>query len=114
MYSTNAANSPFYFVGHYYDAEDNIPQWVQELYGYTFAERIDEINKRLTELGEADEALQADNQAHHAIRFGGIVDGDIIIEQVGLSNPDYTYSNSYCASVRSITMHGRASQTMLT
>ena len=97
LYSTDDADDPFYFVGHYYDAEDNIPQWVQELYGYTFAERIDEINERLTELGEADEALQADNQAHHAIRFGGIIDGDIVIEQIGLSNPTYNYGNVFWA-----------------
>lgn len=97
LYSTDDADAPFYFVGHYYDTEDNIPQWVQELYGYTFAERIDEINERLTELGEADEALQADNQAHHAIRFGGIIDGDIVIEQIGLSNPTYNYGNVFWA-----------------
>ena len=90
LYSTNAANDPFYFVGHYYDAEDNIPQWVQELYGYSFAERIEEIkneiNERLTELGEADEALQADNMAHHAIKIGGIVTGAITIQQTGIMN----------------------------
>jgi hypothetical protein len=90
LYSTNAANDPFYFVGHYYDAEDNIPQWVQELYGYSFAERIEEIkneiNERLTELGEADEALQADNMAHHAIKIGGIVTGAITIQQTGITN----------------------------
>ena len=90
LYSTNAANDPFYFVGHYYDAEDNIPQWVQELYGYSFAERIEEIkneiNERLTELGEADEALQADNMAHHAIKIGGIVTGAITIQQTGIIN----------------------------
>ena len=90
LYSTNAANDPFYFVGHYYDAEDNIPQWVQELYGYSFAERIEEIkneiNERLTELGEADEALKADNMAHHAIKIGGIVTGAITIQQTGIIN----------------------------
>lgn len=90
LYSTNAANGPFYFVGHYYDAEDNIPQWVQELYGYSFAERIEEIkneiNERLTELGEADEALKADNMAHHAIKIGGIVTGAITIQQTGIIN----------------------------
>lgn len=86
LYSTNAANDPFYFVGHYYDAEHNIPQWVQELYGYSFAERIEEINERLTELGEADEALQADNMAHHAIKIGGIVTGAITIQQTGIIN----------------------------
>ena len=93
LYSTDSVRDPFYFVGHYYAAEDNIPQWVQELYGYSFAERIDDINERLTELGEADEALQADNKAHHAIRFGGFIDDDIIIDQIGLFNPDYTYRN---------------------
>lgn len=90
LYSTNAANDPFYFVGHYYDTEDNIPQWVQELYGYSLAERIEEIkneiNERLTELGEADEALQADNMAHHAIKIGGIVTGAITIQQTGIIN----------------------------
>ena len=86
LYSTNAANDPFYFVGHYYDAEENIPQWVQELFGYSFAERIEEINERLTELGEADEALQADNKAHHAIKIGGIVTGAITIQQTGIMN----------------------------
>ncbi|MDY4555447.1 MAG: hypothetical protein SO468_04600 [Prevotella sp.] len=93
LYSAESAGDPFYFVGHYYDAEDNIPQWVHELYGYSFAEKIDEINKHLTELGEADEALEADSKAHHAIRFGGIIDGDIIIEQIGLLNQDYNFGN---------------------
>ena len=69
LYSTNAANDPFYFVGHYYDAEDNIPQWVQELYGYSLAERIEEIkneiNERLDNFDEAVDKLKDDNQSHH-------------------------------------------------
>lgn len=93
LYSAESAGDPFYFVGHYYDAEDNIPQWVHELYGYSFAEKINDINKHITELGEANEALEADSKAHHAIRFGGIIDGDIIIEQIGLLNQDYNFGN---------------------
>lgn len=97
LYSTNAANDPFYFVGHYYDAEENIPQWVQELFGYSFSEKIKDINDHLDTLDEAVEALKADNQSHHPIRFGGIIDGDIVIEQIGLSNPTYNYGNVFWA-----------------
>ena len=93
LYYTDSATDPFCFVGHYYETEDNIPQWVQELYGYTFAERIDEANEHLDNLDEAVEALASDNKSHHAIRFGGIIDGDIVIEPTGLSNPDYNYDN---------------------
>lgn len=90
LYSTDSANDPFSFVGHYYAAEHNIPEWVQELYGYSLSKRIDELDDRITELNDmmvnADEALEADNKAHHSIKIGGIVTGEIILMQVGVTN----------------------------
>lgn len=42
---------------------------------------------------ERIDSIEEDNTSHHAIRFGGIVKGDITIEMVGLANPIYTYLN---------------------
>lgn len=52
-------------------------------------ENVENLDDRITDLNgmmvDSDEALAADNNEHHSIRFGGIVTTDVTFETVGLS-----------------------------
>ena len=87
-YFSDGANDPYLFDGHYQGSD--VPEWVQELFGSEIYDNLNELDDRITELNgivvDGDEALEADNKAHHAIKIGGIVTGAITIQQTGITN----------------------------
>lgn len=87
-YFSDGANDQYLFDGHYQGSD--VPEWVQELFGSEIYDNLNELDDRITELNgivvDGDEALEADNKAHHAIKIGGIVTGAITIQQTGIAN----------------------------
>ena len=90
VYSANSRIDGFTFVSRYYGSE--VPSHVQKAFGYTLAT---EDNAGLmsasdkAKLGNIDEELEGiklSDKAHHTSRFGAIVEGNIIFEQVGLES----------------------------
>jgi len=100
VYSTDSPTDPFYYVGRYYG--NAIPSHVQEAFGYKLAsadnaglmsaedkEKLDNIDEELEEIKQSD-------QSHHPSRFGAIVEGNIIFEQVGLASVPALSSVVWC------------------
>ena len=87
VYDTDGVLDTFVFSAHYIEGSSNVPEWVQELYGYSVSERIDELDDRVTELNGMLVDANEEQEERNNIHFGGITNEDnITIEQVGLSD----------------------------